>query len=135
MAIQFVEVDDVLHYHRRLIELYGGSQSLRDMGLLQSALAMPAAQFGGEFLHPSIAEMAAAYLFHIVSNHPFIDGNKRIGAAVARIFVLLNNHAFDPDQTEYGDLVLGVASGKLGKTEVGVFFKKHVLTRSVNGRS
>lgn len=96
------------------------------MGLLQSALATPQVQSGGLFLHPSIAEMAAAYLFHIVHNHPFVDGNKRTGAAIARMFLLVNNHTFSPDETEYGDLVLAVASGTLGKAEAGVFFKKHV---------
>ncbi|MGA2583317.1 MAG: type II toxin-antitoxin system death-on-curing family toxin [Tepidisphaeraceae bacterium] len=126
MKIRFIEVEDVLRYHSRLIELYGGSDGLRDMGLLQSALGMPMAQFGGEFLHPSVAEMAAAYLFHIVANHPFVDGNKRTGAAVARMFVLINNHSFDPDETEYGDMVLAVASGKLDKAGATVFFKKHV---------
>jgi len=124
--IRFINLDDVLHYHSLLIAKFGGSDGVRDMGLLQSALAMPMAQFSGEFLHPSIAEMAAAYLFHLVCNHPFIDGNKRTGATIARMFLLLNDHAFDPDQTEYGDLVLSIASGKLGKADAGVFFKKHI---------
>jgi len=126
MEIHFIELEDVLIYHEKLIELFGGSQGVRDMGLLQSALAMPGARFGGEFLHASIQEMAAAYLFHIVGNHPFIDGNKRTGAAVARVFLMLNGAAFDPSEKEYGDLVLAVASGQLGKPEAAVFFKRHV---------
>ena len=70
--------------------------------------------------------MGAAYLFHLVKNHPFIDGNKRIGAAAARVFLLLNQAKFDPDEDEYGDLVLDLAAGKLDKPDVIAFFKKHV---------
>jgi death-on-curing protein len=92
----FLAVDEVLEIHRQQIERYGGS-------------------FGGEFLHPSIPGMAAAYLFHLCLNHAFIDGNKRVGASAAIAFLLMNDWEplFDPD--EFADLVLSVASGNLGK--------------------
>lgn len=73
----FLDRDRVLRTHMSLIERYGGSAGLRDVGLLHSAIAMPQASFGGEFLHKDVFEMASAYLFHIVQNHPFFDGNKR----------------------------------------------------------
>lgn len=73
----FLNIDHTMRLHRSLIETYGGSEGVRDVGLLHSALAMPQASFGGEFLHRDLFEMAAAYLYHIVQNHPFIDGNKR----------------------------------------------------------
>ena len=77
--IEFLTLDDVLESHREQIRVYGGSEGLRDLGLLESAIAQPPAGFGGVPLHRDLYEMAAAYLFHLVQNHPFIDGNKRVG--------------------------------------------------------
>jgi death on curing protein len=122
----FLTLAEVVELHRKGVERFGGSAEMRDLGLLQSALAMPQAGFGGEFLHPDLAAMAAAYLFHLVSNHPFVDGNKRIGAVAARVFLLMNDAQFDPSETEYGDLVLGVARGEVSKDEVIAFFRKFV---------
>src|SRR4051812_31374005 len=120
----FLAFDEVVEMHQRLIALFGGSSELRDAGLLQSALAMPASAFGDEYLHPSLAEMAAAYLFHIAANHPFVDGNKRIAATAARVFLGMNDAQFDPSEQEYGDLTLGIASGQLDKRAAVEFFKK-----------
>jgi hypothetical protein len=83
MPTSFLTVDEVLAIHAHLIERYGGSPGIRDLGLLRSALAMPEASFGGETLHATLYEQAAAYCFHSVKNHPFVDGNKRVGLAVA----------------------------------------------------
>ena len=74
---KFLSLDEVLELHDDQISSFGGTPGLRDEGLLESALAQPQATFGGQFLHPTIAEQAAAYLYHIAMNHPFIDGNKR----------------------------------------------------------
>jgi death-on-curing protein len=124
MTPLFLTFDEVVAIHSRLIERFGGTPELRDAGLLQSALAMPSSGFGGQYLHGSLAEMAAAYLFHLASNHPFVDGNKRIAATVARAFLILNDAQFHPTEKEYGDLTLGVASGKLSKEDAIAFFKK-----------
>jgi death-on-curing protein len=126
MDITFLTLHEVVELHERLTTDFGGSIGIRDMALVQSALAMPAATFGGQFLHSTLAEMGAAYLYHLVMNHPFVDGNKRIGAAAARVFLVMNDFTFDPDQAEYGDLVVDLASGKLDKADVIAFFKKHV---------
>jgi len=122
----FLSFDEVVEMHQRLVALFGGSSELRDAGLLQSALGMPASAFAGEYLHSSLAEMAAAYLFHIASNHPFVDGNKRIAATAARVFLLINDAEFEPSEQEYGDLTLAVASSQLDKGAVVEFFKRHV---------
>jgi death-on-curing protein len=122
----FLTVEQIIDLHGRLIDQFGGSPEVRDLGLLQSALAMPSAAFGGQFLHESLPAMAAAYLFHLVQNHAFVDGNKRIGAAAARVFLKMNGASFDPTEQEYGDLVLAVASSKLDKAAVTEFFRKHV---------
>jgi len=119
----FLELDEVLALHADQIDKYGGGLGVRDMRLLQSALAMPGASFGGQFLHPTIHEMAAAYLFHLVQNHPFIDGNKRIGLAACIGFLGLNDLWIEAGTEELTNLVLDVARGKLGKPEIAVFLR------------
>jgi len=95
------------------------------MGLLEAALAMPQATFGGTYLHTDLYEMAAAYLFHIVSNHPFLDGNKRTGTATALFFLTLNGIEHDIDDDALESLVMSVACGETGKDEIAAFFRKH----------
>ncbi|MGE5049209.1 MAG: type II toxin-antitoxin system death-on-curing family toxin [Deltaproteobacteria bacterium] len=119
----FLELDDVLAIHADQVARYGGSTGVRDLGLLQSALAMPQASFGGEFLHPTLPEMAAAYLFHLVQNHAFIDGNKRIGLAAAIAFLGMNDLWLEADPEALLELVLRVARGEIGKPEVSVFLR------------
>ena len=122
---QFLKLQRVLQIHESQIELFGGSSGIRDMGLLESALAMPQALFGGTFMHSDLYAMAAAYLFHIVCNHPFLDGNKRTGMAVALIFLKLNGIDHDIEDTALETLVLSVACGETGKDEIAAFFRKH----------
>lgn len=129
MSPTFLTLEDVLELHHESIRRYGGAVEVRDMGLLQSALAMPAASFRGQYLHDTLVAMAGAYLFHIVQNHPFVDGNKRTGAAAARVFLLLNNVRFDPPADEFEQIVIDVASGKADKTAATVFFQKYSQTR------
>lgn len=95
------------------------------MGLLKSAIGLSSATYGGEFLHSDIFEMAAVYLFHLVKNHPFVDGNKRVGAVSALVFLLLNGFELDVPEDDFADLVLGVAQGKIDKTQVVVFLKEY----------
>jgi death-on-curing protein len=119
----FLSLDEVLEIHERQIEQYGGSPGLRDAGGFESAVATPQATFGGEFLHTSIPAMAAAYLFHLCQNHPFVDGNKRTGANAAITFLLLNNWEPTFEETELVDLVLSVASGRLKKPALIAIFE------------
>jgi len=125
----FLTLDEILAIHHDQIARYGGSEGVRDWGLLQSALAMPAASFGGQFLHADLCEMAAAYLFHLVQNHPFIDGNKRVGAVAAYVFLALNHTRLRADQAAYGELVLSVARGKTPKSAVTAFFRANTAPR------
>jgi death on curing protein len=118
----FLSLDEVLEIHEQQIERYGGSAGLRDPAGLESAVATPQATFGGEFLHPSIPAMAAAYLFHLCQNHAFIDGNKRVGANAAITFLLMNNWDTPFGEEELVALVLSVASGGLNKQGlIGIF--------------
>lgn len=125
-GITFLSVDRVLEIHRRGIEEHGGSSELRDRGLLESAAAMPQAQFAGQFLHAGLPTMAAAYFFHLCKNHPFVDGNKRVAIASAETFVLLNDHELVATDDELEQLTLGVADGSISKDEAIAFFRKHV---------
>ncbi len=119
----FLDLEKVIRLHTELVEHYGGQTGIRDIGLLHSAIAMPQASFGGQFLHEDIYTMAAAYLFHIVQNHPFIDGNKRTGAAAAIVFLAMNDIGLQGDEEGLVDITLAVATGQAGKTEVAEFFR------------
>ena len=127
-SLVFLTVDQVLEIHRRVIGEYGGDPSVRDRGLLESAVMMPSARFGGEFLHKTIPDMAAAYLFHICRNHAFVDGNKRTALASAEVFLLLNDMGIHVPDDELVELTLGVASGQTAKKEVEEFFRHKVTT-------
>ena len=121
----FLHLDEVLALHVDQIERYGGARGVRDLGLLESAVASPRAAFGGAFLHPTLEEMAAAYLFHLAQNHPFIDGNKRTAAAAAFMFLFLNDRLLGCSEDELVDLTLSVAKGETTKAEAAVFFSLH----------
>lgn len=123
----FLSVDRIKRIHLDQVERYGGEPSIRDQGLLESAAAMPAASFGDQFLHAFPHEMAAAYLFHLVSNHAFVDGNKRVGLATALTFLKVNGKRLECEHQALEDLVLGVARGEKEKVDVAIFFRDHVV--------
>jgi death-on-curing protein len=127
--IQFLTFADIVEIHKYQIENFGGADGLRDIELLKSAIGMPESTFGGAFLHPTIYEMAAAYLYHLVENHPFVDGNKRVGAMAALIFLDINNIEFDAPESLFTEMVLKVASGKMLKAEITLFLKEHSTGR------
>jgi len=124
MEPTFLSLEDVLEIHEQQIAYYGGAPGLRDAAGLESAIATPQATYAGEFLHPSIPAMAAAYLFHLCQNHAFIDGNKRAGANAAITFLLIND--WDPmlDENELVELVLSIASGNFKKAELTSLFER-----------
>jgi death-on-curing protein len=86
---------------------------------------MPAASFGGEYLHTDVYEMAAAYLFHIIRNHPFMDGNKRTGVVSALVFLILNGIDLSADEDSLENMIISVAEGKIGKSEIAQFFRNN----------
>src|SRR5262245_27589470 len=110
-TIRILEEVDALRLHSIAITDQGGDPSLRDRGLLLSALAQPAQQFGGDYLHDGIAAMAAAYAFHICKNHPFIDGNKRAAFACMVSFLVSNQWSLDASIDEAEQAILRLASG------------------------
>ena len=118
--IEFLTVEVVLALHQRQLGRFGGGAGLRDRGLLESAVAQPEASFGGAYAHEGLFAMAAAYLFHIVSNHPFVDGNKRAGLLAAQVFLAVNVVALEHDSEAFYDLTMGVAEGRIDKAAVAV---------------
>jgi death-on-curing protein len=122
---RFLSVEDVIEVHADQIERYGGSLGVRDVELLRSAVGMPEAGFGDQYLHADLFEMAAAYLYHIVQNHPFVDGNKRTGTMAAFVFLKLNGLTLDADESVFEPLVLKSAQGQIDKPAIADFFRKH----------
>jgi death-on-curing protein len=123
--VLFLTVDDIIESHQNQIDTYGGSYGIRDIGLLESAIGQPEASFGGEYLHADIFEMAAAYIYHLVMNHPFVDGNKRVGLEAALIFLEINNENLNASDEELVDLILKTTAGQVGKREIAEFFRFH----------
>ena len=121
----FLTLEEVLEIHRDEIERHGGTLGVRDNGLLESAVATPQSGFGGHYLHGDLYEMSAAYLFHLVQNHPFLDGNKRVGAATALVFLTMNGVETKMTNQVLVDMVLAVAKGKMDKPAIADFFRKH----------
>jgi death on curing protein len=115
---EFLTLDDVLESHSEQIARYGGSEGVRDLKLLQSALAQPEATFGGKYLHADAIETAAAYLFHLVQNHPFVDGNKRVGLEAALLFLEINGYSLESTDEQLIDLVLQTAQGQATKQQI-----------------
>lgn len=124
MDTVFLSLVEVLEIHQDQVGRYGGASGIRDIELLKSALGMPSATYGGQFLHTDIFEIAAAYLFHLVKNHPFVDGNKRTGAVAALVFLALNNFDFDAPEDDFAEMVLAVVRGDLDKADVAVFIRR-----------
>ncbi len=118
---RFLELALVLEIHVDQIESFGGSSGIRDQGLLESALAQPEATFGGEYLHPTLPEQAAAYLYHLALNHPFIDGNKRTAFAAMDAFLRLNGYSINLTNEQAAKMVLQVAAGSLDKQALSQF--------------
>ena len=111
-------VEIVLEIHAEAITQFGGSTGLRDRALLESAIAAPQASFGGVSPLSDTIDGAAAYLFYLCSNHPFIDGNKRAALGACLVFLQLNGYTPAPDGDDWENLTLAVAAGKLSRDEV-----------------
>lgn len=113
----FLTLAEIIEIHADQIRRYGGQAGLRDLALLESALAQPEASFAGEWLHGDHYAMAAAYAYHLCQNHPFIDGNKRTGLAAALVFLELNGiTALDP-RGRLKNAMIRIASDKMSKDD------------------
>lgn len=107
--MRFLEWDELLVLHNRVVEASGGSAGLRDEGLAQSALAQPQMGFAGRDLYETLAEKAAALCFSLVTNHPFVDLNKRIGHAAMEVFLIINGYELEAEVDDAEDIILRLA--------------------------
>lgn len=123
--MKFLSIEKVIAIHEAVVSNYGGLPGIRDIGLLSSAIEMPKSTMFGEYLHPEIWDKAAAYLYHVVCNHPFLDGNKRTGMMCALIFLDMNGRELKDVQNLLEELVVETAQGKVDKREISQFFQEH----------
>lgn len=121
--MKFLSVEEVIELHDYMLEKHGGLNGIRSKDLLISAVETPKATMFGEFLHKTVYDMAAAYLFHLVQNHPFNDGNKRTGAGSALLFLEINKMPILFEDADYEELVVEVAKGNRQKVEIAAFFQ------------
>lgn len=124
---KFIQLEAVLIIHSDQIASFGGSDGVRDSNLLESALAQPQATFGGELLHPTIHEQAAAYLYHLAMNHPFIDGNKRTAFATMDTFLRLNGYFLNLTDGQAYNLVLQVVQRQISKAQLAETLEKAIV--------
>jgi death-on-curing protein len=121
-----LSVDQVRAIHQRVLREFGGSDGVRELGLLESAALAPQATFGGQSVYADLPEVAAAYLVGLCKNHPFVDGNKRTALAACLAFLKLNGATPSPDQPAWEQLTLDVASGKINRDKTVVRLRKFV---------
>jgi death on curing protein len=122
--VVFLTLAEVIEIHADQLRRYGGHSGLRDLGLLQSALAQPEASFAGEWLHVDRYEMAAAYAYHLSQNHPFFDGNKRTALAAALVFLELNGITIIDPRGRLERAMIRVASGEVSKADFAKLLRK-----------
>jgi death-on-curing protein len=125
--MRYLIVEEALRLHEQLLAQTGGAPGVRDSNALDSALAQPRMTFGGNDLYPTPWDKAAALGFSLIKNHPFVDGNKRAGHAAMETFLVLNGSEIAASTDEQEDLILGVASGKIGREELTEWVRSHVV--------
>jgi death on curing protein len=126
-SVRFISIEEIIELHSELMQRFGGADGVRDLGLLESAAAQASARFGENFLHTDLAAMAAAYLFHICKNHPFVDGNKRTAALTADVFVTLNGGELQFSADQLAELTESVADGSLSKDRLTEMVRTSIL--------
>ena len=124
--IRFLSEPIVLAIHDDQVRLYGGMYGVRDEARLDAALHMPQAQFEGEFLHPTIFHMAAAYGFHLCQSHPFIDGNKRTAGMAMFTFLRINGLEPVASELDYYQAMMAVANGEMDKERLATWLQTAV---------
>ncbi|MBT3315370.1 MAG: type II toxin-antitoxin system death-on-curing family toxin [Anaerolineae bacterium] len=124
--MRYLTLAEIIELHHHLIQQAGGSPGIRDVGGLESAIAQPRMIFNGEELYLTIIEKAVALGFSLIQNHPFVDGNKRVGHAAMEIFLILNGTGIEATIDEQEEVILKVASGNLGRKEFEEWLRLHL---------
>jgi death on curing protein len=124
--MRYLTLGEVVELHRLVLAATGGAPGIRDLGALESAVAQPKASFGGSDLHPTLIEKTGALGFVLAQGHPFVDGNKRVAHAAMATFLLLNGTDIDATVDEQEHLMLGLASGRVSRSELVDWLRQHV---------
>ncbi len=124
--MRYLTFAEVLALHRQLIEQTKGSEAVRDASALISAVAQPRMTFEGRDLYPSLEEKAGALCFSLIQNHPFVDGNKRVGHAAMETFLILNGHEIRATIEEQESIILGIAASKCSREMLVKWIREHV---------
>ncbi len=124
--MRYLTLPEVLELYRRVIAESGGLAGLRDLGALESAMAQPRMMFGGEELYPTVVDKASALGFSLIKNHPFVDGNKRLGHAAMETFLVVNGYEINASVDEQEQIILAVAGGDMGLEEFTAWMQKHI---------
>jgi len=127
----YLSLEQVLDLHRRQLRLFGGAAGLRDRGALESAVARPQMTFGGEDLYPEIEDKAAALMHSLVMNHPFVDGNKRVGAHACVLLLMVNGVEPTFSPAELTAITLATARGEVGAEALSIWLRQR--TRRLEG--
>jgi death on curing protein len=125
--MRYLTLDEVLELHRQVLAQSGGAAGVRDPGGLDSALAQPRMTFDGADLYPTLADKAAALGFSLIANHPFVDGNKRIGHAAMEVFLVLNGWQLSAAVDEQEQVILAVAAGRWRREEFTAWVRSHMI--------
>ena len=123
--MRYLSISEVLELHERILLDSGGARGLRDLGALESCVSQPHATFGGQDLYPDLVSKAASLGFSLVMNHPFLDGNKRVGHAAMEVFLVLNGHEIACDVDGQEDVILRLAAGALSREAFAEWVRKH----------
>jgi len=124
--MRYLSLAEVLELHQMVIEQTGGASGLRDVSALESAMAQPRMTFAGKDLYPSVVEKAVALCFSLVNNHPFVDGNKRVGHAAMETFLVLNGVEIEASTDEQERILLSLAAGQLDREDFVEWLREHV---------
>ncbi len=132
--VRYLSLKEVLALYRRVMEQSGGMPGIRSLDALLSALAQPRLTFGGQDLYPTIVDKAAALGYAIIKNHPFVDGNKRLGHAAMETFLVLNGYEIDAPVDEQEQVILQLAAGTMDREAFTEWLRRHVVPRGQLGR-
>ncbi len=124
--MRYLTLGEVLDLHRRVIKQSGGAHGVRELGGVESAIAQPQMSFGGEELYPTIESKTTALCFSLVMNHPFVDGNKRIGHAAMETFLVMNGYELVADVDDAETVIVNLAAGDVSREELLNWVTSHV---------
>jgi death-on-curing protein len=124
--MRYLTLAEVLELHRRVIEQTGGAEGVRDLGTIESAVAQPQMTFGGRDLYSTMESKATALCFSLVMNHPFVDGNKRVGHAAMETFLVMNGFQLASDVNDAERVILDLAAGELSREGLLEWVASHI---------